>query len=325
VIRTEFSTLGLPAAERYDFWDAMVSQAQVRTRIRCSERDDFPAHSVAADLGEIQIFRQTIPALETTRTPPLIRQHDPGYLQAWFTLGGRTGLSQGDRYTTLGAGGLTLYDTSKPFHGWTAEHGGPGVTGLTIQLPREALPVHPSLLPELILRPIQGSSGVGGLLQRFLLDLLRHSDEYQETDRSRLAGATLDLLGAVLAQETRQQESLAPEAQQRVLRQQVRAHIEQHLGDPGLTPSSIAAAHRISLRYLHRLFQEEPETVAESIRRARLERIHRDLADPRLATRTIQSVAARWGFPEPTHFSRSFRAAYGTAPREHRQQARVGA
>lgn len=39
------------------------------------------------------------------------------------------------------------------------------------------------------------------------------------------------------------------------------AFIQQHPDDPGLSPAEIAAAHHISLRLLHNLFQEQGETV----------------------------------------------------------------
>ncbi len=42
----------------------------------------------------------------------------------------------------------------------------------------------------------------------------------------------------------------------------VRAHIDDRLADPELSPASIAAAHHISVRYLHRLFAQEGTTVA---------------------------------------------------------------
>jgi AraC-like DNA-binding protein len=37
--------------------------------------------------------------------------------------------------------------------------------------------------------------------------------------------------------------------------------------------------------------------------------------------RSIASVAYSWGFKDPTHFSRRFKAAYGTLPRDWRRHA----
>ncbi|RCG15223.1 helix-turn-helix domain-containing protein [Streptomyces diacarni] len=113
-------------------------------------------------------------------------------------------------------------------------------------------------------------------------------------------------------------------AYRRALFVQIQSFVWQHLGDPGLCPDAIAAAHHISTRSLHRLFQSRGCTVSAWVRRQRLGRARRDLADPRLAGRTIQSIAATWGFPRPADFTRAFRAAYGVPPQDFRAGALRG-
>lgn len=80
----------------------------------------------------------------------------------------------------------------------------------------------------------------------------------------------------------------------------------------------MAAAHHISVSYLHRLFQERGISVAASIRRRRLQHACADLADPRMATAPIHTIASRWGFTDAAHFSRIFRTEYDMSPREYR-------
>ncbi|MGY0064980.1 helix-turn-helix domain-containing protein [Streptomyces sp. LZ34] len=48
---------------------------------------------------------------------------------------------------------------------------------------------------------------------------------------------------------------------------------------------------------------------------------HPVLADPRQLSRSIQTIAARWAFSDPAHFSRVFRAAHGMTPRDYRHYA----
>jgi AraC-like DNA-binding protein len=48
---------------------------------------------------------------------------------------------------------------------------------------------------------------------------------------------------------------------------------------------------------------------------ARLEGARRELARPGSRPGTVAATAHRWGFADSTHFSRRFRAAYGTSPR----------
>ncbi|MFI1359596.1 helix-turn-helix domain-containing protein [Streptomyces sp. NPDC020898] len=159
---------------------------------------------------------------------------------------------------------------------------------------------------------------MAALLAQFMLRLSRDADHFRPTDGPRLATVLVDLLSATLAHELDAGRALLPEDHHRVLVLRIQAFIRHHLADP--SPGLVAAAHQISLRQLHRLFEQQDTTVGALIRRQRLERCCHDLADPRLSARSISSIAARWGYPEPTSFSRAFKTLYGTTPREHRHQ-----
>lgn len=103
----------------------------------------------------------------------------------------------------------------------------------------------------------------------------------------------------------------------------IHAFIQLHLGDPELSPAAIAAAHHVSTRTLHALFQRQDETVAGWIRRRRVEAARRELADPRPDARSLAAIAARCGFSSPSRFSQAFQAAYGMSPQAYRQRART--
>lgn len=100
-------------------------------------------------------------------------------------------------------------------------------------------------------------------------------------------------------------------------------YIEQRLGEPDLSPESIAAAFHITLRYLHRLFDTEADTLARYIRRRRIEECARALASPLQRGRSISSIAYDYGFSSLAHFSKVFREHYGVSPSDYRQSALV--
>lgn len=77
-----------------------------------------------------------------------------------------------------------------------------------------------------------------------------------------------------------QSSTAPPPSRRRALLQRIHAFIEARLGDSELNPTTVADAHYISVRYLHKLFQTEQVTVADHIRRRRLDRCRRDLLDP---------------------------------------------
>ncbi|MCF2533674.1 helix-turn-helix domain-containing protein [Yinghuangia soli] len=131
----------------------------------------------------------------------------------------------------------------------------------------------------------------------------------------------MDLAVATLADRIGGLRTLPAETRAAVLRARVDAFIDANLGDPHLNPAAIAAHHHISLRSLHQLFHGEPETVAATIRRRRLERCRDDLVDPAMRHHGVGEISARWGFRHPADFSRAMRKMYGTPPTEIRAQA----
>ncbi|MEV4098274.1 helix-turn-helix domain-containing protein [Streptosporangium saharense] len=98
----------------------------------------------------------------------------------------------------------------------------------------------------------------------------------------------------------------------------IRTYIDDNLGDPNLSPETVAAAHHISTSYLYKLFARQGISVARWIRQRRLERCRKDLSDPRLGGRAVGEVGAQWGFVDSSYFSRVFRQTYGCSPRAYR-------
>jgi AraC-like DNA-binding protein len=99
----------------------------------------------------------------------------------------------------------------------------------------------------------------------------------------------------------------------------IRQTIEARLSDAEVSLEDIAAAHRISPRYLQKLFKSADETFSHYILARRLERCRSDLANPQCAQLSISQICFRWGFNGSPHFSRAFRDRFGLSPREHRR------
>lgn len=105
------------------------------------------------------------------------------------------------------------------------------------------------------------------------------------------------------------------------LADRILAYCATRLADPTLTVESVARAHRISVRYLHKTLESRDLKLSAWIRRRRLEGIRRDLADPALVDRTAAVIAARWGMLDPTHLSRALKAEFGRTAAEIRRSA----
>ena len=314
---TEFSTDIVEAPERFALWEETTTQSHMRNRLHSDDREDFRARMRVLDFGEMQVSALAYSHLGIARTAKLIRQSDPEAYLINFFLGGE-GLVSADRSDTgLHTGDLVVLDSSRPYHGDV--HAVPDTRShVTVQFPRGLLPLPEKTVQNLFAVPISGRSGMGAVFTRWLTDLSARAGEFTPADIPTLTSVTLDLLASVLARRLETEESLTPETRRTALQARTNAFVEQHLADPGMTPQAIAAAHHISLRQLQQLLADNDTSPAAWIRHRRLERCRLDLANPRLNARPIQAIAARWGFPNPTHFSRLFRATYGIPPRGYR-------
>ena len=168
---------------------------------------------------------------------------------------------------------------------------------------------------------LPGRTGMGTLLSAVItqiaLDIAHHC---QPADAARVSAVLLGLLSGLRRHEPDADLGLPPQANRTVLFQQTQAFIHQHLGDPDLSPETIATAHHISIRTLHRLFGAHNLTVAAWIRARRLDRCRHDLTDPLRRGQPIHAIARRWGFTNASHFTRAFRATYGITPTDYQQQ-----
>lgn len=99
----------------------------------------------------------------------------------------------------------------------------------------------------------------------------------------------------------------------------VRQTIETLLADPDLSLRRVADEEGVSPRYLQSLFKAQGESFTTYIRNRRLERCRAELQSPACGQQSISQICFRWGFNGSAHFSRAFRNAYGTSPREFRR------
>ncbi|MGN9810148.1 helix-turn-helix domain-containing protein [Micromonospora sp. BQ11] len=316
-----FDTRHVAAADRYPMWLEVV-ESTAPALIASPHVACFDAHARSIELDALRITDFTYPSLTMNRTPRLIRQADPELYQLALTRTGQGLLTQDRRGTLVRPAEFTLLDNSRPFEA-RHEAASPGelLNTITVNIPHTALPLPHDKVTRLLAGNVSASTGMGALLAQFLRQIALHPEQYTAADGGRLSTIALDLISATLAQQVDAEDKLPTETRQHALRLQIDAFIDRHLGDPGLDPQAVASAHHISLRTLHRMFAGEEASVAQVIRRRRLERCRRDLVNPLLRSQPIYAIAARWGFPDKAHFSRLFRATYGQSARSVRERS----
>jgi AraC-like DNA-binding protein len=99
------------------------------------------------------------------------------------------------------------------------------------------------------------------------------------------------------------------------------ADINANLSDGDLSVADVAGRHRVTPRYVHKLFESEGLTFSSYVLGQRLSRAHRILSEPRFADRNISSIAFDVGFGDLSYFNRAFRRRYAANPTEIRRLA----
>ncbi|MFH9267740.1 AraC family transcriptional regulator [Streptomyces sp. NPDC017546] len=313
-----FRTDALQRSDRFAGWQQCVNNVIAPMEITSPYADDFWADHRLLRVEDTLLWPVRLQASRYRRTPRLIRQSDPGLLHMTLVRPGSGALyvEQGGLRSTAETHDLYVLDMSRPCDVRTADE---PIVGVGVDLPRSLLPLPASVpLDDVLGRRLSGRHGFGALLTQFVTHLVDPADVYGPADAARLHRVLLDLAAGLLAGGLDREAALSPEARTRNLVLTIRSFIGRNFHDPKLTPAAVAAAHHISTRHLHRLFQQEGTTVAALIRSRRLERARRDLADPHLLDTPVQTIAARCGFGVPAHFSRVFRADQGMSPSDYR-------
>jgi AraC-like DNA-binding protein len=306
-----FRADGMPVADRAEYWRNVIGESLIPL-----EPIDVPDQLLASEVGALRVSElSTSTHGGALRTTAHVRRADPDLFKIDVLTAGRGVIEQDGREAALEPGDFALIDLSSPAR-WSM---GP-VRIATVIFPPAMLPLRRDDLGRLTGVRMRGDRATGALVSSLAQRLIEQVDNLSGADGPRLGTAVIDLFAAGLATRLDRTRDIPPEGRQRALVLRVQAFIEERLGDPQLSLGSIAGAHYISLRYLHKLFEPEQTTVADWIRRRRLERCRRDLLDPAHRADPVSTIGMRWGFSDAAHFSRAFKAVYGGPPGEHRER-----
>ncbi|MFC4587932.1 AraC-like ligand-binding domain-containing protein [Sphaerisporangium corydalis] len=309
-------TRDIPAARRYDEWRSIVCDTLGPLDFRIEGDTPLRGEISAGQLGPLGVGRvQTSTPHSVHRTSGLIRRDNPDLYRVVLAISGRPALMQDGRSTQLKRGEFAIYDFGRPY-----ELAYDSAVHLAIfGFPRMMLALPFDSIAKLTAVPITPDGGAGALaaplLRRVALDL----ESYQPANAARLSTVVMDLVTMAIAERVELTETLSEESRSRTLLLRIHTFIEQHLGESDLAPGTVAAAHHVSLRYLHRLFETQDTTVAAWIRHRRLERCRKDLADPAFHDVPVGVIASKYALPDSAHFSRLFRRTYGLPPVEYRR------
>ncbi|MFD0277396.1 helix-turn-helix domain-containing protein [Kitasatospora sp. NPDC127111] len=315
---TVFTTRAVAPGDRAAHWQRALSRVFADVEVSVRDAADWSASLTADRLGAVQTATEASGAATVLRGPAAVAADPRRHVLARLQLDGGARLHQDGRTARLGPGELAFLDAGRPF---TLTFAQPQ-RALVLMVPRALLWLDERALGRITATTVAGADGgTGALLLPLLSGLAPQIAGAPAVVRERLGRSAAELLAA-LAADLAGRAAAGPGQSAQTLLDRIMASADARLGDPDLTPQDLADRHGISLRYLHKLFQRQGTTVNGWVRGRRLAAAHRELAEPGASRRAIAAVGARWGFTSSSHFSRSFRDAYGMSPVQWRARAR---
>ncbi|MEQ8801850.1 MAG: helix-turn-helix domain-containing protein, partial [Haliea sp.] len=234
---------------------------------------------------------------------------------------GESQIIQRGREAHLQPGDFTLCLSSEPYELHFAD-----------EYSQVVLAIPSALMEECVHQPerhlgvrMAAQNGANGLFSQFVTSIAQKLDGMDGVLAQRLEANVIDVLATTLGYtgEAQRRDLLCNGVRQEYLNR-IRQFIRKHLGDQRLTPDWIAAAHNISTRYLHMLFEAESVSICRYIQQLRLQACSQALVDGAFAHSTVAEEAYQYGFKDASHFSRAFKAEFGATPVQFRREHAAG-
>jgi AraC family transcriptional regulator, positive regulator of tynA and feaB len=306
VERCDLATLGTrhPAEAWREVMQRTYVPFDLRPRPAAHER--FAARGMRVRLGGVTLVEMEYGRGFGRRGAAEIAATDEDPLGVLVLRRGRLGLTLNGRSTTASPGQMVIWDGARQGSFEALEPGAKTTLILSRDRMRSVLPHYESVVGQVL----PAARPAVRLLRQYVTAMTQVAASLDAAAREAAAGAALELTRAAVGAGA----PLDRSAMRAALLTQIDRHIDQHLGDPALSPASIAFAHAISVRTLHTLFEEAGESVSATIRERRIARCHAELASS--PGTPVSAIALRCGFRDASHFSRLFRRRFGVSPRE---------
>lgn len=308
---TILDTRAVPPSDRTGYWSAGIMRHFFPIQVEAVNSPFFEARLAGGEVGPIGV--RSIKGLphRVTRTRPMIAAGDPECILLYLVSSGSVRIEQADRGCVLQPGDIAFQDTSRPsmFEGQDAFE----VT--VFSLPRQFIGARAeSFVRRTATKVGDGDGRLARLASPFLMGLATaaaHGTGLSQREGESAAQMLLPMLRNLYREEA------SDISQSDALLARMRGYALGHLHDPRLGPERIARTHFVSTRYVHKLFAASGTGVSAWIRERRLEGAAEELSES--PGTPIADVATRWGYRNPTSFSRAFRELHGCAPREIRR------
>ena len=294
-------------ARRFEFWRDAVCSGVVESELTVESRPTFSGTMFSQTRSDAKLVNFACSKHGISRSRAQAGRHGGDRLMLSMQCEGRAVLSQNGATESIGPGDFGLLNAGTAF-----DISFPDDTGRRlILLPRHFFGARSPVLKRLD-KPasIPQSSYFAPLLGETIRMLTDPGKQLDDRIVSTLLSTAVELIGLHFSASG---ESIAARTPTELTFENVKRHTDIYIADPELSPASAAAACRISVRTLHRLFARHAEVSFDNyVMEARLQLAHDALAAN--SARTVSEAAFACGFNNLSHFTRRFSERFGSSP-----------
>lgn len=310
-----FSTADIEPSKRYAAWQGAICDVYVHVDVNAEKRSDYKGFIREAKFGAITMTDVFLSEQRISRRERHIAKLDKDCYYVEFIQQGKINILQAGQTLLSNPGVGAIFSASDAYD---LECVGQ-VRSLYLEIPRNefAARFRHDKIP--VATTIATGRGLGRIAAEFCSTLASEGSTLDDVARTRLGDELMDVLALALDMGDKDELSEDATAQRARLRS-VKAWIEEHLTDPGLSLEKIAKQNGISLRHLHYLFRLAEVSVSEWIQDRRLQRGYDVLTRPELRSLSVTALAYQLGFSSSSHFSTVFRRKFGHSPSDLRRR-----
>jgi AraC-like DNA-binding protein len=308
LMRTLQNDSSVEEGDSFEHWHQVTCRNYSVSEFQRDSDDLFGAQISIRAFGALLLTdasSSSIGAARLVRGPTEIRKDPCDHFMLYLVTEGELGIVQDGREVRAHAGDLFLYDQTSPF---TLEFEQRYHT-IMLKIPRPLLESRVIRAQALTARRIAGESKLGALAGTIIRQLVGFDENVSAEIIDRLAASALDIVSVALAAEI---DKALPRAGPHRLLEQVEKYLLVNLHDPELNIEAIASAQGIAPRTLNRIFAAEGTTPMRWLWQQRLGASYSALAEGRI--RNVTDAALSFGFSNVSHFSRTFKTAFGKSP-----------
>ncbi|ACC73999.1 transcriptional regulator, AraC family [Paraburkholderia phymatum STM815] len=301
----KYTTSDVSVGKEFDYFHESVTRHFVPAECKCSTRENFSGEVNGHQVGQLLVGRYSAKQHIWDRTEHDVKTKPDEDIVALLLESGSGKMQQAGRKLVMGVGDIMLFDGARPFR-----HEVIPDSIILVRMPRSLIRSHFSAVEKFVNMKIADGKSIQPLLSGLMREAYALTEETPLLARIHLANAFINAISVALEIQSASEVNESYEG--RVLFEKALSIIDARIDDQALNVAEIASALHVSDRTLSRIFAREGTTPSQTLWNRRLQKSYR-LLQENVALQVTQ-IAFQCGFSDLSHFSRSFKRVFGSAP-----------